>query len=175
MIAIQCDRLKWHGAWKETYHGFNGWKTGCPVELAGRTCIVDALSYDGSIRGFVHSLANEDNAKHAFLKDNGANIMLISYGDVFASERRHKNRGGGYYDFLNTMSYCLHERLGAKVHFEGQIWSLWKKNIWYPEEGNGWRDLLNAFSKVFLQKDITDAIDFDAPHALGRSTNITDV
>lgn len=146
MIATISSEAKWKDSWKKTYGGFPGWKIDCPLELDGKTYIVDAMSHDGSIREFVGPLSTEDSSKHATLKKSGIPSMFISYGDAFVSEARRQNRDGGFRDFIRTIPYSIHEKLGFKVHFQGQIWKLWKSNVWYPEEGEGFKDLLEAFS-----------------------------
>jgi len=146
MMTVTSDEAKWKDSWKKTYGGFPGWKTDCPLVLDGRMYIVDAMSRDGRIREFAGSLSPEDSSKHSALKKSGFSIMFISCGDAFVSEARRRNRDGGFWNFIRTIPYSIHERLGFKVHFEGQVWKLWKRNIWYPEPGEGFKDLLEAFS-----------------------------
>lgn len=118
--------------------GFEHWQIEQPVTVGGKRYVVDAVNRrTGRIREFVHSISPFYLAKHSDLAEKARfDVRWIIDGHAFASRRQIHLRENGIKRLLRPRAFLLAEKLGAnvRVHYAGQLWRHWERNIWYPDQ-----------------------------------------
>ena len=142
---------EWHCSWLLTYDRM-GWEVEKRVEVGGHRYVLDAEK-NGSVVEFVHSLSASYQNKHRELLYQFPDVRWLMDGDAFVSETCRPCNGRtaiGYRRFLKPTAYDWVTSMPAgvvAVHYEGELWRLWRDNVWYPADSDDYRKQLQNFDE----------------------------
>jgi hypothetical protein len=133
--------------WKAVYHAFPHWQIEVPLTLNGIAYRADAANLSNARwREFVHTLTDAYIDKHLALKKTGLDVLWIFDGEAFVAERRRPIRRGGYRHLLKPKARWLQSRVGGLVHWQGQLWREWMREITH-KDWDEWKS--NAVMGIF--------------------------
>jgi len=149
-VSCAHEESPWHLKWKFAYLSFRGWEIEQPLVIDGKRYIVDAVNIrTGRIREFVHSLSPYYLAKHKALSTHSRfDVRWLIDGYRFVGRRQRELQNNGIKRLLIPRAFDLAEDLGeaVRVHWAGQLWRHWQRNIWYPDSAGD--RLLDSFVAV---------------------------
>lgn len=155
------EESAWHMRWKQIYLTL-GWQIEVPIAVRGTRFILDAMNpKTGRIREFVHSLSPAYLVKHSHLVQAGYDILWIFDGHEFISARARIVAKGGKKHYLKPLAYDTAHYLNVLVHdyqwgclAYQDLWREWKKNIWFPIDGDHSKKLLELYLTMAIDQGV---------------------